>query len=89
MIFAPAIGPTLSGWIIQNYEWPMLFFMIAPIAFIILLIAVFRLHDKKESLLVVLISYRLSSQHLDSEVFYTASVQQVIKVGAMRLLLHL
>ncbi|ODJ53761.1 MFS transporter [Brochothrix thermosphacta] len=50
MIFAPAIGPTLSGWIIQNYEWPMLFFMIAPIAFIILLIAVFRLHDKKESL---------------------------------------
>lgn len=28
---APAIGPTLSGWIIDNYSWRMLFEMIAPI----------------------------------------------------------
>ena len=31
MIFAPAIGPTLSGWIIQHYDWSVLFFMMVPL----------------------------------------------------------
>ncbi|MGF7047936.1 EmrB/QacA subfamily drug resistance transporter [Paenibacillus sp. DS2015] len=48
MIFAPAIGPTLSGWIIQHYEWPVLFFMIAPITILVFILAFFKLHDKKE-----------------------------------------
>ncbi|WP_438351960.1 DHA2 family efflux MFS transporter permease subunit [Paenibacillus sp. FA6] len=48
MIFAPAIGPTLSGWIIQHYEWPVLFFMIAPISILVFILAFFKLHDTKE-----------------------------------------
>ena len=30
MIFAPAIGPTLSGYIVEHYDWRVLFYMILP-----------------------------------------------------------
>lgn len=45
---APAIGPTLSGWLIENYDWRMLFHFVTPIAVIVLLIGFFLLKDKKE-----------------------------------------
>ncbi|MHC0035425.1 DHA2 family efflux MFS transporter permease subunit [Pseudoneobacillus sp. C159] len=45
---APAIGPTLSGWIVEHYDWRMLFHFITPIAIIVLLIGFFLLKDKKE-----------------------------------------
>ncbi|MFK2825986.1 DHA2 family efflux MFS transporter permease subunit [Bacillus sp. B190/17] len=48
MMSAPAIGPTLSGWIIEHYDWRMLFHFITPIAVIVLLIGFFLLKDKKE-----------------------------------------
>lgn len=48
LMFAPAIGPTLSGWIVENYDWRMLFHFITPIAVIIVLGGFFLLKDKKE-----------------------------------------
>lgn len=48
LIFAPAIGPTLSGWIIQNYAWPTLFFMMVPFLVLVWALGFFKLHDKKE-----------------------------------------
>jgi EmrB/QacA subfamily drug resistance transporter len=48
MTFAPAIGPTLSGWIIEHYDWRYLFYMIIPIAVIVLLLSIFKLKDTKE-----------------------------------------
>jgi EmrB/QacA subfamily drug resistance transporter len=45
---APAIGPTLSGWLIEHYDWRMLFHFVTPIAVIVLLIGFFLLKDKKE-----------------------------------------
>ncbi len=48
LMFAPAIGPTLSGWIIEHYNWRMLFHFITPIAVIVFLIGFFLLKDKKE-----------------------------------------
>lgn len=30
--FAPAIGPTLSGWLVDHYSWHLLFFIVLPIA---------------------------------------------------------
>jgi EmrB/QacA subfamily drug resistance transporter len=47
---APAIGPTLSGWIVEHYDWRMLFHFITPISIIVLLIGFFLLRDKKEKL---------------------------------------
>lgn len=49
MIFAPAIGPTLSGWIIQHYSWPVLFHIISPISFLVLVVAFIKIKDKKET----------------------------------------
>ncbi|AST90241.1 MULTISPECIES: DHA2 family efflux MFS transporter permease subunit [Sutcliffiella] len=48
MMAAPAIGPTLSGWIVQNYDWRMLFHFLTPIAIIVVLIGYFLLKDKKQ-----------------------------------------
>ncbi|RFU66370.1 DHA2 family efflux MFS transporter permease subunit [Peribacillus saganii] len=48
LMFAPAIGPTLSGWIIEHYDWRMLFHFVTPIAIIVLLVGLFLLKDKKE-----------------------------------------
>lgn len=39
--FAPAIGPTLSGYIIDNYGWRMLFGLLAPLSALILVICWF------------------------------------------------
>ncbi|OXM88391.1 DHA2 family efflux MFS transporter permease subunit [Paenibacillus rigui] len=40
MIFAPAIGPTLSGWIVQNYTWRILFYMMIPLGVLDILLAI-------------------------------------------------
>lgn len=60
---APAIGPTLSGWIIDNYNWRFLFGMIVPIATIVVVICPFLVknviktsHPKLDWLSVVLSS---------------------------------
>ncbi|KKB39138.1 Multidrug resistance protein [Bacillus thermotolerans] len=42
MITAPAIGPTLSGWIIEHYSWRMLFDIVIPLAALILIFAVIK-----------------------------------------------
>lgn len=41
MNFAPAIGPTFSGWVVQNFEWNRLFYFILPIVIIDIIIALF------------------------------------------------
>ncbi|WP_046227904.1 MDR family MFS transporter [Paenibacillus dauci] len=43
--FAPAIGPTLSGWIVDTFSWRDLFYIILPIALIDLVIAIFALKN--------------------------------------------
>ena len=51
---APAIGPTLSGWIVDNLSWRYLFSIIAPIAGIVIILAFFLIKDvlptKKEKI---------------------------------------
>ncbi|MED3878943.1 DHA2 family efflux MFS transporter permease subunit [Priestia megaterium] len=47
MMFAPAIGPTLSGWVIQNYDWHILFTGMVPLGALVLIIAAFKLKDIK------------------------------------------
>lgn len=48
MMFAPAIGPTLSGWIVEHYDWRMLFHFITPLAILVLILGFIKLKDKKE-----------------------------------------
>ncbi|WP_059104430.1 MDR family MFS transporter [Shouchella shacheensis] len=37
--FAPAIGPTISGWVTSNYEWRYLFWGILPLALLMMVVA--------------------------------------------------
>lgn len=39
--FAPAIGPTLAGWLIVQYSWRSLFYTVLPVALIVLVLALF------------------------------------------------
>ncbi|MGG1880476.1 DHA2 family efflux MFS transporter permease subunit [Paenibacillus cisolokensis] len=48
MIFAPAIGPTLSGYIVEHSTWRVLFYMILPFSIIATLIGVFFLKNVTE-----------------------------------------
>lgn len=43
--FAPAIGPTLSGWVVESYSWRVLFYMILPIALLVIIFASFALKN--------------------------------------------
>lgn len=45
MMFAPAIGPTLSGFVVEHVSWRWLFFIILPIAIIDIILAVFILRN--------------------------------------------
>jgi len=45
MITAPAIGPTLSGYIVQYYTWRVLFEMIVPFAVLSLILAIWKLRN--------------------------------------------
>ncbi|PZE21110.1 DHA2 family efflux MFS transporter permease subunit [Paenibacillus xerothermodurans] len=45
MMFAPAVGPTLSGWMIQNYSWRAMFYAMVPLGVMVILIALFTLRN--------------------------------------------
>ncbi|WP_208587793.1 MDR family MFS transporter [Gracilibacillus suaedae] len=46
--FAPAIGPSLSGWVTEHFSWRVLFYIILPIAIIDILIAYFVMKNVTE-----------------------------------------
>ncbi|SHF13614.1 drug resistance transporter, EmrB/QacA subfamily [Seinonella peptonophila] len=48
IMFAPAIGPTLSGWVMEHYSWRLLFNGIVPLSIIILIIATILMKEVKE-----------------------------------------
>ncbi|MBM7652853.1 DHA2 family efflux MFS transporter permease subunit [Neobacillus cucumis] len=49
MNFAPAIGPTWAGWIIETYSWHTMFYIIAPVALIDFLAAIFLVKNVTET----------------------------------------
>lgn len=46
--FAPAIGPTLGGWIIVQFTWRHLFYIVFPITVLVLLAAIFLMKNVSE-----------------------------------------
>ncbi len=43
--FAPAIGPTLSGWLVDQFPWRSVFFVVLPIAIVDIIVAYFILKN--------------------------------------------
>lgn len=46
---APALGPSLSGWIVDNYSWRVLFGMIIPIVAIVIIASFFLMQNVIEN----------------------------------------
>ncbi|MFB9275027.1 DHA2 family efflux MFS transporter permease subunit [Cohnella cellulosilytica] len=45
MIFAPAVGPTLSGWVVEHYDWRVLFYIVLPISIFSLIFGAFSMKN--------------------------------------------
>jgi EmrB/QacA subfamily drug resistance transporter len=45
MVFAPAVGPTLSGWVVEHYSWRVLFYIVLPISVIALIFGAFGMRN--------------------------------------------
>jgi DHA2 family multidrug resistance protein len=69
IMFAPAIGPTLSGWVLEHYSWRLLFDGIAPLGLVILIISFFLLKD-------------LGGTNKDHKLDYLGTILSTIGFGA-------
>jgi DHA2 family multidrug resistance protein len=49
VVFAPAIGPTLGGWITDNYSWRWIFFINIPVGIVSLMLSSRLVHDSEEA----------------------------------------
>ncbi|WP_312886480.1 MDR family MFS transporter [Paenibacillus foliorum] len=47
--FAPAIGPTLSGIIVEHFSWRVLFYSVLPVALLVILFAFMKLKNVTET----------------------------------------
>lgn len=86
MITAPAIGPTLSGYIVEYYDWRLLFEMILPLAIISLLLGIWKSENvmkqnKMQNLIISHYYYLLSVL----AVCYMDSVLQAPMAGRIKL----
>ncbi|HXQ22061.1 MAG TPA: DHA2 family efflux MFS transporter permease subunit [Candidatus Acidoferrales bacterium] len=48
VVVGPTIGPTLGGWITDNYSWPWVFYVNIPIGIVATLLTITFIHDPKE-----------------------------------------
>jgi EmrB/QacA subfamily drug resistance transporter len=48
IIVAPALGPTISGYLLEHFSWRALFIFIAPIALVALALSIFKLENVLE-----------------------------------------
>lgn len=46
--FGPALGPTLTGWILMNHSWRLVYFIFLPIALISVIVGLFVLRNVTE-----------------------------------------
>jgi DHA2 family multidrug resistance protein len=47
VMVGPTLGPTVGGWITDNYNWPWIFFINVPVGIIAFLMVVAYVHDSK------------------------------------------
>jgi MFS transporter, DHA2 family, multidrug resistance protein len=49
VVFAPAIGPTLGGWITDNYDWRWIFFINIPVGIVSLFMTWRLVHESEQA----------------------------------------
>ena len=50
VVFAPAIGPTLGGWITDNFSWQWIFLINVPVGMILVPLVMWLVHDTPEAI---------------------------------------
>ena len=60
VVFAPAIGPTLGGWITDNFNWHWIFFINLPVGILSFFLSNRMVEDRPH-----LVERRKASKHLD------------------------
>jgi len=45
LIVAPSLGPTIAGYVMEHYDWHVLFYLLLPFAVISLILAIFKLEN--------------------------------------------
>jgi DHA2 family multidrug resistance protein len=48
VMLGPAVGPTLGGWIVDNYSWPWIFFINIPVGIVGLVMVASFVHEDEE-----------------------------------------
>ncbi len=78
VVVAPAIGPTLGGWITDNYNWHWIFFVNVPIGILSLFLTHRVVHDP---------AYLRNMRRLTTRVDYLGMALIVIGVGLLQFVL--
>lgn len=85
---APAIGPTLSGWLVEHYNWRMLFHFVTPIAVIVFLLGIFLIKDKKETVNITLDYFSVVLSSVGFGGYFTDLVLQEAKAGTVHMFME-
>ena len=78
IVVAPAIGPTLGGWITDNYSWHWIFFINVPIGILSLFLTQRLVHDP---------AHLRESRNVRKEIDYIGIALVVVGVGLLQFVL--
>ncbi len=81
VMIGPALGPTLGGWIVDNYSWPWIFFVNLPIGILGLLMVQRFVHDPE-----FLVAGREAARR--ERVDYAGLAMLAVGLGCFQLLLE-
>ncbi len=76
VVMGPTIGPTLGGWITDNYSWPWIFYVNLPIGLVATILSLSFIRGKKED--------RREGQSID----WTGIALLVLGIGSLQIVLE-
>lgn len=65
IMVGPAVGPTLGGWIVDNYSWPWIFYINVPVGAVGLLMTVRFVHEPEDVLIANRARAEVQKKNLD------------------------
>jgi DHA2 family multidrug resistance protein len=81
IVLGPAIGPTLGGVIIDNYSWPLIFYINIPIGILAAVLAYVFIDKKPEELSIDRKSIRIDYVGISALIIGIASLQYFLERG--------
>ena len=89
IIFAPAIGPTVAGYVIEHYSWRMMFYGMIPLAVIVIGVASIYLKNVAERIYPKIDIWGVILSTIGFGLFFMASAVLEARAGQARKSLYL